>query len=709
MVMGLFSLSVSHAETRRVALNAETRYLHLGPNMSYLEDTEGSFEMADLISAASDKIWIPFHGETLNFGYTDSVYWVKGDFVNQEPRDLEFLIEIAYPVIDDIQVFIMGKDRVKTLSMGDKKPFYDRPIEHKNFLFPVDFAAYESLTIMFRFKTTSSMQIPLNLYNERVFLEKSQGEMMGLGLYYGSMIIMILYNLFVYLSVREANYLYYVIYVTCMAVFLASLNGTSYHYLWPESIWWNDQVLVVSLCGVVLFAILFTVGFLKVKESRPKSYRVFIFFAVIAGFIILFSYKIPYKMGILSTIGLAVISIVWCMIVTLSRWMEGFSSARFYAVAWFAMLSGGVILALNKFSILPRNAFTENATQYGSALEVMLLSFALADRLNFEKKERIEAQDIAHLQERNARIANESALHNERKAREAREHAFEIQKKATETLEQRVEERTCELNDILLQVRDANSHIMGSLRYARMIQLSMLPDPKKIREFLPGHFIWWVPRDLVGGDFYFIEKKEAWTVVAVADCTGHGVPGAFMTIIAGSELKRIVRGEACYDPGEILSRMNRRIRKTLKQDTSHALSDDGLDIGVCAFNNITGKLYFSGAKMTMYYTLGQELLTLPGDKNSVGYISSKEDYVYPVHDMDLHQNMTVYLFTDGITDQAGEENTLRFGTKRLLKLIKDNAHLSLDAQYECYKETLEKYKGSWEQRDDMTMVAFKPE
>lgn len=691
-----------------VSLDSQTDYIHLVPHLSYIEDKENRLNFEDVSGVLSQGAWVKAGSNALNFGYTDSVFWLKSDFQNSEAVPLHFLIEIAYPVLDDIQVFIQRGSQVKTLLMGDKRPFYDRPYDHRNFIFPLRLSPHEALQVYFRFKSTSSMQIPVSLYDEGTLLEKTQTEMVFLGLYYGSMMIMILYNLFVFFSVREVKYLFYVLYVTCMACFLMSLNGISYQFLWPESLWWNDQVIVVSLSGVVFFAILFTADFLNIKSSWPKCYRVFMSFGVLALSLILFSPVIPYKTGIISTIILAMISIHFGILLTLLRWWEGYKSARFYALAWFVMFLGGVILALSKFNLLPRNPFTEYATQYGSILEVMLLSYALADRLNIVKRERIRAQKIAHEQERNARIANERALLNERKAGEMRERAFEIQKKTTETLEANVRERTAELNDILEKASDVTHQIMSSLNYARMIQLSMLPDSEKVLNHFPQHFIWWMPRDVVGGDFYFMEKIGTKSIVAVADCTGHGVPGAFMTIISNSELKRIIRGEGCFHPGDILTRLNRRIRQDLKQDTPQPLSDDGLDIGICVYDSQTRTLSYAGARMNLVYTRGNTVHTLSGDKTSVGYVSSDLDHVFEVYKVDVCDDMMFYLFTDGITDQPGETKRIRFGTKTLKSLIASHSHLSLKDQHALFMEALVEHRGQREQVDDMTMVAFSP-
>ncbi len=396
----------------------------------------------------------------VNFGYSDVTHWFHFRLQNTSQHRIHKQLEVGYPVLDYLDVYLLHRNGdVRNLSLGDKRPFHDRPVDHRNFIIPLQLQPDDTLDVYLRVRTTSSVQLPLTIWRDNTLLEVSQAEMLGLGIYYGTMIVMVLYNLFVFFSVREINYLYYVLYVTCMALFLASLNGVSYQYLWPNSIWWNDQSIVFFLAGVVLFAALFTINFLRVPEVFPRIYRIGTAIVIISTFVMIATLMLPYKIMILVVIGWAVFGISIALSVGMYRWLHGDSSAKYYCIAWYTLLIGGVILALNKFDVIPRNFLTENATQLGSALEVILLSFALADRLNTEKRKRYEAQlqaleneRIARLaqaealqQEKNARLAQDRALEHERQARSAQEKALEIQLAATETLEHRVKERTHEL------------------------------------------------------------------------------------------------------------------------------------------------------------------------------------------------------------------------------------------------------------------------
>jgi diguanylate cyclase (GGDEF)-like protein len=434
----------------------------LDPLAGYIEDSLHELT----IDTMADVAW-QYSEKGLSFGYTDSVYWYRLVFSNNSEKEIQRFISLSYPVLDYIDVYRRdGNSPWTQTSLGDKQVFDDRLISHRHFVIPMDIAQGETQEWIFRVNTSSAMQFPINIWEERDFFVHDQNQLLGLGLYYGVMLIMVFYNLFVFFSVREGNYLYYVIYVGCMAGFLGSLQGINFQYLWPEATNWNDQSIIVLLSGVIIFASLFTQKFLYLKDDAPLFNRLLIGVIVTCVSIVFLSNIVAYHALIRLLIVVAMIAMLGAIYLGFKRWSEGFVAARYYAIAWTSFLLGGMILALNKFNVIPRNFFTENTLQIGSAMEVILLSFALADRLNQEKRERYDAQinALEHEklarkaqtealdQERNARKAQEKALEHEREAREAQAKALDIQKRATETLEERVKERTVELESVNRQL-----------------------------------------------------------------------------------------------------------------------------------------------------------------------------------------------------------------------------------------------------------------
>jgi len=210
--------------------------------------------------------------------------------------------------------------------------------------------------------------------------------------------------------------------------------------------------------------------------------------------------------------------------------------------------------------------------------------------------------------------------------------------------------------------------------------------------------------------------------IAVIDCTGHGVPGAFMTMIASSGLRRIIRDEGCHDPAEILKRLNFIVKTTLRQDTADSPSDDGLDAAICFItgqkteavctdifpgaSHPASQLIFAGARLPLFYILNGELKVIKGDRQSVGYKRSDINYEFANHVIPIKKGTAFYMATDGFADQLGGERYRRFGSRRFKNLLKKNARFPLKKQRDMLIQAFEEYKGKNERQDDVTVVGF---
>ncbi|MDM8566768.1 two-component regulator propeller domain-containing protein [Candidatus Halobeggiatoa sp. HSG11] len=255
-------------------------------------------------------------------------------------------------------------------------------------------------------------------------------------------------------------------------------------------------------------------------------------------------------------------------------------------------------------------------------------------------------------------------------------------------------------------VEERNKLMMESIQYAKVIQSSLLPNPEQIKAYLPNSFFIWMPRDVVGGDMLYVEPIVNGIIVAVIDCTGHGVPGAFMTMIASTNLKRIIREESYYDPAKILKQLNFAVKTSLRQDTEHAESDDGLDAAICFLQDKT--LIFAGAKLPLYYLQQEKLTVIKGDKKSLGYKKSDLNFTFTNHTINIEAGMSCYLATDGFSDQLGgsSERKLRFGSKSFKNLLLENQHYSFDEQSAKMLQAFNDYKGDNDRQDDVTVVGF---
>ncbi|WP_225316950.1 MULTISPECIES: diguanylate cyclase [Marinobacter] len=389
--------------------------------------------------------WQPNGKDSVSLGYGDEVYWFRVRIGNQGETSDPLFLEIGYPVLDHVEIYLVNNGELTEQHiLGDKQPFHDRLVDHRNFLVPLTLSSGDNISVYVRVDTSSSMQVPLTLWDQADYYVAEQSRSMFEGLYYGIVLVMILYNLFVYIAVGERSFLYYVGYISAMPLFLASLHGVSFQYLWPEATRWNDQAIIVFLNLVILFGGAFSIRFINVsRTNHPIMNRLTLSLMVVAGLMALAGILVPYRLMILPTIVVAFLGCTGMLLLSIVRWIKKDLAARYYTLAWFFMLFGGIVLALSKFTMLPRNLLTENATQVGSAIGVILLSVALADRLNKEKKRSFEAQ--------------QRLLQEERKARLAQEKSLRIQREANTLLEQRVHERTQDLEVVNDQLRELSS------------------------------------------------------------------------------------------------------------------------------------------------------------------------------------------------------------------------------------------------------------
>lgn len=287
-----------------------------------------------------------------------------------------------------------------------------------------------------------------------------------------------------------------------------------------------------------------------------------------------------------------------------------------------------------------------------------------------------------------------------------KDHEQELMREIEER--QRAEEIVCRTNK---ELAAANTRVMESIRYAKMIQQSLLPNLEEVMAYLPDSFFIWAPRDIVGGDIFFTECFKDGIVIAVVDCTGHGVPGAFMTMIASSFIRTITRVEGCHNPAEILRRMNFIVKTSLQQDTKHATSDDGLDAAVCFVKPKERILTFAGAKLPLFYVQNNEVTVIRGDKQSIGYKRSDPNFEFTNHTIPIEKGMSFYMATDGFWDQLKQDETRRFGVRsfgkqRFSKLLGEVSKLPFCEQERRVLEAFYEYKGENERQDDMTVVGF---
>lgn len=308
------------------------------------------------------------------------------------------------------------------------------------------------------------------------------------------------------------------------------------------------------------------------------------------------------------------------------------------------------------------------------------------------------------------------------------EQNYEITRQKEEIQQQsgEIQGQRDELSKALDQIKDQNHKITSSITYAQRIQHAMLPQQESLNNIIPESFILFKPRDIVSGDFYWFSdisfgslangsindlrgsKNDVGNkkiIIAAADCTGHGVPGAFMSLIGFNLLNEII-GKGIIEADLILKELNKGVRNALKQQTTE--NNDGMDMALCVINKDQNVVNFSGAKNPLYYIQDGEFFEIKGDVNCIGGRQKEEERIYKTHSISIEKPTIFYIFSDGFADQFGGEKGMKFMYKKYKELLLQIHDKPMNEQNEILDRTIVEWMGTrHKQIDDILVIGFK--
>ncbi|QEY31851.1 HAMP domain-containing protein [Synechococcus sp. RSCCF101] len=263
---------------------------------------------------------------------------------------------------------------------------------------------------------------------------------------------------------------------------------------------------------------------------------------------------------------------------------------------------------------------------------------------------------------------------------------------------------TGKLNDYNVELRAAQNQIGASIRYASLLQRTILPDSQLQQTFADNYFVIWKPRDGVGGDCYLFHREGSRCLAGVADCAGHGVAGAMMTMLARSSLDRAVHQVGIASPAVLMDTVDQLMRPLFREAHESRALATGMDLGLVMLDFDRSLLRFSGAHIHLFWSDGSRVGMIRGDKRSLW---QKRQGQYSDHDVVLRPGTTYYLTTDGILDQAGGSDGFGFGTDRFQDWIQRNSALPIHRQKDVLATTFDHFRGDHQQRDDVTILCFR--
>ncbi len=268
-------------------------------------------------------------------------------------------------------------------------------------------------------------------------------------------------------------------------------------------------------------------------------------------------------------------------------------------------------------------------------------------------------------------------------------------------------------------IEQKNKDLIDSITYAKNIQHAILPSQSSMEQAFPEMFVVYIPKDIVSGDFYWYNTVRASTsnsladtgiridVIAAVDCTGHGVPGAFMSLVGYTLLNQTLTSPEVNTPADVLAYMNRELQKTLNKKQEEIAINDGMDMSVCAFNRQTMKLNYAGANHVMYMIRNKEVLTFDGDKQAIGLQSIDQYKPYTNHEIEVKKGDVIYMFTDGFEDQFGGPKGKKYRSSHFREFLQSIHTNEMPKQKEMLQKEFKDWKGTHEQLDDVLVMGVR--
>jgi diguanylate cyclase (GGDEF)-like protein len=368
--------------------------LNLLPFLEYYLDGSYSAKIGEILDIQTDK-WTKNTKHTQHFGSSNAPYWFRFKINNNPGLDTQQnFIKLDYPHHDEVSIyFLQNGEVIQHIATGDHLPFNSRQVEVPTYVFaipdkPGSFDVYMSIS------SQGVLQLPLSIVSQNELSQQNISFSMLQGIYFGAILIMLFYNAFVYLTIRDQSYLYYLAYLCSCALIQLVLSGLGFQYVWPEYPAFNYHAVIIFCSFTGISAILFIKNFIGIDYISSTR-------DLIAIKLLIFAFAISILISLVVSYSFALKSVFLCvglLVITgfyfgVKYWIKGITMARYFALAWFSCLGAVAVFLLENNRIIEPNLFTENALSLGILLELTILSIAFADRLNFEKNLRVEAQD----------------------------------------------------------------------------------------------------------------------------------------------------------------------------------------------------------------------------------------------------------------------------------------------------------------------------
>ncbi len=513
----------------------------------------------------------------------------------------------------------------------------------------------------------------------------------GLGLFVFFCVMGLLHLLlFVFYTVRKSN-LYFSLFCFLFSFYFLNLYIRGVYVDTIDNIDLLNLILVISF--PVFFISFLSVLFSLFENKFPKKFKYYLGFSILAGLSFLLNNQSGFLLSMIVIVTVAVESILFIIKINKQK-----KRGAVLISSGFGTFIAFIVLSVLKM-IFTGSLQLSSGEIADEVLYILLIIGLLSIPISMSA---FLAWDFAQT----SNTLSKKLIEVEELSIRSIEQEKEKQKILAEQnnlLEFQVKERTAEIEEQKKVIEEKNKDITDSINYAQRIQHSILPTAKEIKDIFPNSLVLFKPRDIVSGDFYQFKQLENNKFGILADCTGHGVPGALMSMIGSNLLHQIIMERKIVKPNLILTELHKEVKATLRQ-TAGVQSHDGMDIAVCMVNG--NELFVASANRPVYLFVDGNLNEIKPDKKSIGGASTEDIVEFTLHSFKIDKDLKVYTFSDGYADQFGGVNGKKFKVKNLQELIGANLNIPLNEQLEVFSSTFENWRGTLEQVDDVSLIAI---
>ena len=415
-----------------IIINEDTVKYSVCDKFELLVDVNEKWTLEDVKSEHIRKQFYSQLSQNVNLGFGARVVWGRFILKNTTQNDIDLLFEFEYPNLDYIEFFLPQNNNssYSVKKSGRMIPFYERDVAHRMNIFSIKMRKNEEIEVFFRVSSEGVLKLTSNIWFAQSYLQDSQLTEHFIGLYFGSMFVMVIYNLFLFFSLKDKTYLFYVFFITSFILMQLSLTGVGMQYFWPNSPEFSrtSLPLFTSLC--IIFVVYFTIYFLNIHKEYPRIYRVFIGYTFVSYLVIINTLLSSFRIAIQVSNITAVIGALFCIFTGIYLVVKKVHTAKYYVIAWSVLMISSVIYITTAFNVIPGNIFTEYILNIASIMLVLLLSLGLADKINQMKEEIIIAHEQTNIaQTKSIKLKDEflSMLENK-----VTERTFQLQQKTND-------------------------------------------------------------------------------------------------------------------------------------------------------------------------------------------------------------------------------------------------------------------------------------